>query len=84
MKEGRKSAAQAALAQLAADFSDSALFQQAQVYAAWGDKDRALSTLERAYITGDSGLASLLTDPFFDPIRNEPRFLQLLKSIGFV
>jgi hypothetical protein len=83
-KEGREGDAQNALTTLITEFGDSALFQQAQVYAGWGDKAKTLSTLERAYIAGDSGLSSLLTDPLFDEIRQEARFLQLLKSIGFV
>jgi TolB-like protein/Tfp pilus assembly protein PilF len=83
-KEGRESEAQDALKKLITEYGDSALFQQAQIYAGWGDKERALSTLERGYIVGDSGLASLNTDRLFDDIRSEPRFLQLLKTIGFV
>lgn len=83
-QEGRDAMAQNALATLVTQFGDSALFQQAQIYAGWGDKERAILTLERAYIVGDSGLASLYTDPIFDKINQEFRFLQLLKTIGFV
>jgi TolB-like protein/Tfp pilus assembly protein PilF len=82
-KLGRADRAQVAFDQLIRDFGDSGVYQQAQVFAAWGDKLKALSTLERAYIVGDSGLASLYTDPIFDDVLNEPRFSQLLKTIGF-
>ncbi len=82
-QQGNTSAAQAALTKLVADYGDASLYQQAQVQAAWGDKAAALSTLERAYIVGDGGLSSLLTDPIFDEIRQETRFSQLLKTIGF-
>jgi TolB-like protein len=83
-KTGRDRDAESALAKLIAGYGDSGLFQQAQVYAGWGDRAKALSILEQAYVVGDSGLASIFTDPFFDFVRQEPRFLQLLKSIGFV
>jgi TolB-like protein len=82
-KQGRSNNAKAALATLISEFGDIALYQQAEIHAGWGDKQTALSTLERAYVVGDSGLASLYTDPLFDDIRNEGRFIQLLKSIGF-
>jgi TolB-like protein/Tfp pilus assembly protein PilF len=83
-KQGRAADARQALDKLIGEYGDSGLFQQAQVYACWGDKPTALSTLERAYIVGDSGLSLLFTDPSFDDIRQEDRFLQLLKTIGFV
>jgi TolB-like protein len=82
-KQGQKTDAEAALGKLIEEFGDSALFQQAQVYAVWGQSEKALSTLERGYVVGDSGLASLYTDRFFDGINQEPRFSQLLRSIGF-
>jgi TolB-like protein len=83
-KLGQTGSAEAALAKLIADFGDSGLFQQAQVYAGWGDTPRALETLERAYVAGDTGLSSLYTDPIFASMRQEPRFIQLLMSVGFI
>jgi hypothetical protein len=32
---------------------------------------------------GDSGLIYARNDPLFDALRNEPRFTQVLASIGF-
>jgi TolB-like protein len=83
-KQGRNGPAQASLDKLIADFGDSGLYQQAQIYGSWGEAQKAISTLERAYVVGDSGLTSLFTDPSFDQIRLEARFTQLLKRIGFV
>lgn len=83
-KQGRITLARNLLTRLIREFGDSGLYQQAQVYAGWGDKGQALATLERAYVAGDSGLAALFTDPHFDDFGGEPRFSQLLKSIGFV
>jgi TolB-like protein/Tfp pilus assembly protein PilF len=83
-KQGREANARATLARLISEHGDSGLYQQAQVYAGWGDKLSALTALERAYVVGDSGLAALFTDGYFDDFRDDPRFSQLLKSIGFV
>ena len=37
----------------------------------------------RVAVVGDGGLVYLATDPLLDPIRNEPRFRQLLKQLRF-
>ena len=80
---GRDVAAQAAFAKLVADLGDGALYQQAQVLAQWGRRDGALATLGRAWAVGDSGLVYARTDPMLDPLRTDPRFVQLLKGLGF-
>jgi TolB-like protein/Tfp pilus assembly protein PilF len=78
-----KAAAQAAMTKLVADLDERVLYQQGQVLAQWGDREAALGKLERARIVGDSGLIYARNDPMLDPLRNEPRFTRLLKSIGF-
>ncbi len=51
--------------------------------AQWGDRPAALVALERARAVGDGGLVYLATDPLLDPIRDEPRFRQLLRQLRF-
>ncbi len=80
---GRDVAAQAAFAKLVADLGDGALYQQSQVLAQWGRRDGALAALGRARAVGDSGLVYARTDPMLDPLRTDPRFVQLLKGLGF-
>jgi TolB-like protein len=80
---GNSAAAKAAMATLVSDLGDSALYQQAQVLAQWGDRKAAVAALERAYAAGDSGLLDAHNDSLLDPLRHEPRFLQLLKAMGF-
>ncbi|ANY19370.1 Tetratricopeptide repeat protein [Tsuneonella dongtanensis] len=82
--QGQPEAAQASLDGLIAEHGDNALYQKAQVLAQWGRPDDALQTLEEARRLQDSGLVYLLNDPFMDPIRDRPRFQQMLKQAGFV
>jgi len=80
---GNATAARAAMAKLVADLGDRVLYQQAQILAQWGDRDDSIASLERALEVGDSGLIYARNDPLLDPLRNDPRFAQLLKRIGF-
>jgi TolB-like protein/tetratricopeptide (TPR) repeat protein len=74
-------AARAALAQLVTSLGDSALYQQAQVLAQWNDKEGSLALLKKAQLTGDSGLLLAASDPMLDPVRADPRFLDLLNNL---
>lgn len=75
--------AQAALARLVEENGDNSLYQQAEVYAQWGDRDRAIAALHRARAASDAGLGLLLNDPLLDPIRKDVEFVRLLKDLGF-
>jgi TolB-like protein/Tfp pilus assembly protein PilF len=79
---GNEAAAQAAMTTLQDDLGDSALYQQVQIFAQWGDKEAAFKALNQARAIGDSGLLQARVDPLLDPIRNDPRFEQLLKAQG--
>jgi TolB-like protein/Flp pilus assembly protein TadD len=79
---GNAAAAQGAFASLMRG-GDRVLYQQAQVLAQWGQRDTSIERLQRALRVGDSGLIYSRNDPFLDPLRDEPRFAQLLKSVGF-
>jgi TolB-like protein/class 3 adenylate cyclase/Tfp pilus assembly protein PilF len=80
---GDEPAARAAFDKLIAERGDSALYQQAQVLAKWGDVPAAVAALEKARKIGDSGLLLARTDPMLDSLRRTPEFSRLLLSIGF-
>ncbi len=82
-KLGNKNEAAAALENIRKDVGDSSLYQQAQILAQWGDRAAALAALEKARKIGDSGLVLARNDPQLAPLRNEPRYRALLRSIGF-
>ena len=78
-----EAAAQAAMQQLKSELGDSALYQQAEVEAQWGDSNAALGLLSRAHTLGDSGLIYARTDPLLEPLRGRPDFAALLRQLGF-
>ncbi len=79
---GDASAAQAALSALVADPGSITFYQQAQIFAQWGDTDRAIGALNQSLTAGDSGIVLMKTDPMLDPIRRDPRFEILLSRLG--
>jgi TolB-like protein/Flp pilus assembly protein TadD len=51
-------------------------------YARLGDKDRALALLEEAFEERNTHLHDLNIDPEFDPLRSDPRFIDLVRRVG--
>ncbi len=49
---------------------------------ALGDYDQAFAWLERAYQEQSNILQVLKVDPFFDPVRGDPRFADLVRRVG--
>jgi TolB-like protein len=56
-------------------------FNLAIVYLGMGDRERALDGLEQAYSAHSQLLCWLKMDRIFDPLRKEPRFIELLKKV---
>jgi serine/threonine protein kinase/Flp pilus assembly protein TadD len=56
--------------------------QLAYIQIALGEREAALQQLERAAEERDSDLLWLAVDPRVDPLRQEPRFQSLLKTLG--
>ncbi len=54
----------------------------AQLYARLGDKENALHWLERLISARDVSVVQIKIDPIYDPLRDDPRFWELLKRIG--
>lgn len=55
----------------------------AVVYVGLKDREQAYKWLERAYSEQNTELTFLRVDPRLDPLRDDPRFQELLKKVGF-
>jgi hypothetical protein len=51
-------------------------------YLGLGDKEQAFIWLDKAYQEKSAILQFAKTHPFFDPIRNDPRFADLVRRVG--
>ena len=58
-------------------------FSFAWIYAGLGDRDHAFEWLERAREERFTRLAYLRQEAFWEPLRSDPRFSELLRRIGF-
>jgi serine/threonine-protein kinase len=54
----------------------------AALYFILGENDLGFQWLEKAYEKYDSWIRLLKTDTVFDPVREDPRFLEILKKVG--
>jgi len=58
-------------------------FNRALIALGLGDRAATLDALEQAYAADSQWLGWLGLDKIFDPLRSEPRFVALLKKLGF-
>ncbi len=56
---------------------------RAILYLGLGDLERAMDALDQAYADRHPFICYLHVDPFWDPLRAEPRFRNLVQRIGF-
>ena len=54
----------------------------AAAYLGLGDKDSALTWLERAYAEHSNDLTTLKVNPAYDALRGESRYQRLLERVG--
>jgi serine/threonine protein kinase/tetratricopeptide (TPR) repeat protein len=47
-----------------------------------GDREQAFMWLQKAYQDRSAWLVNLKADPWFDPIRSDPRFVDLVRRVG--
>jgi TolB-like protein/Tfp pilus assembly protein PilF len=55
----------------------------AALYWMLGDRDRAFSFLDQAYVERDWTMRELKVNPMFDPMRADPRFQKLVSKLKF-
>jgi len=58
-------------------------YHEAMIYAGLGDKEKALELLELSLEQRSVWLGYIKVDPFWDNLRSDPRFIELLKKVGF-
>jgi eukaryotic-like serine/threonine-protein kinase len=78
---GRQQASDAALKELIASHGSGAAYQVASVYAYRGEADKALDWLYRGYRQHDSGMPYLKSEGLFKGLRQNPRYVELLKKM---
>jgi tetratricopeptide (TPR) repeat protein len=83
---GRKSDAQQILNQLQERSKHSYVspYHVALIYIALGERDRALTWLEKAYDDHFWMIAFFKVDPRLDPLRSDPRFQNLQRCVGLL
>jgi tetratricopeptide (TPR) repeat protein len=58
-------------------------FLQAAIYAGLGERERAVTLLEKGYELRSNEMVYLKTETFFEPLRSDPRFRKLLRLMNF-
>jgi TolB-like protein/DNA-binding winged helix-turn-helix (wHTH) protein/Flp pilus assembly protein TadD len=58
-------------------------YEMATAHAVLGDKDEAMSLLERGFRDRSACIPDIKTDPRLDALRTDPRFIELLRKLGF-
>ena len=58
-------------------------YWMATVYVGLGEKDKALHWLKRAYHERSAWMAFLKVQPWFDALRPDPRFMDLMRRMNF-
>ncbi len=54
----------------------------ALIYAYLGEKDQVFEQLEKAYQEHEAGLPGIGSHPAYDPLRDDPRFQDLLRRMN--
>jgi hypothetical protein len=78
---GHQAAAEAHLARVHALQGDAGAVSYAEIYAQWHRTDDALQWLETAVRLHDPDLSDIDVDPMLDPIRDTPRFKDIVARL---
>ena len=80
---GRAAESNRELSNLIQAYERDAAYNIAYVVAFRGEVDRAFAWLDKAVEYGDPGLSEIPGWPLFDNIREDPRWLPFLRSVGY-
>ena len=62
---------------------DGLAYEMALIWLGLGEKDKALTGLEKAFKDRHRGMVFLKVEPIFDPLRSDPRYKDLLRRMNF-
>ena len=79
---GRKADSDAAIAALIAKYEKETPFYIATIYAFRGETDKAFEWLDKAVQYGDTSLSEIISEPLFQRIRSDSRWLPFLRKNG--
>jgi hypothetical protein len=51
-------------------------------YLGLGNNEQAFAWLEREYTEHSVGLTAMKVNPLYDPLRSDPRFVDLMRRVG--
>ncbi|HEX2639348.1 MAG TPA: tetratricopeptide repeat protein, partial [Pyrinomonadaceae bacterium] len=80
---GRPDEARSALDELILKYAYDSAFQIAEVYSIFGQTDEAFKWLDTAIAQRDGGMTQLKWSTLMRPLHSDPRWLPLLKKVGF-
>ena len=82
-RAGNRNLAMAKLRAMEQRYGEALNYQYAQIYAQLGMVEQGISALRLALGTRDSGLISIRVDPFIDPLRKDPRLVEIERKLNF-
>jgi hypothetical protein len=80
---GHQAESDQALAELEAKHAIDAPYQIAAVHAVRGNLEGAFAWLERGITEKDAGMAQMRVERVFRPMHGDPRWVQLMRKLGF-
>jgi TolB-like protein/tetratricopeptide (TPR) repeat protein len=80
--QGDRQRAQEHVDQMLTAYGDAASYQYGQIYTQWGEYETALVWLANALEIRDPGIIQSADDPLLYPLRDDPRFQQILRKAG--
>ena len=61
---------------------NSSAYNASTFYVALGERDKAFAELNKSYENREPSMRSLKVDPLLDPLRDDPRFADLMRRMG--
>ena len=83
-RAGRRTEAQRVIDGMILDSRKTSLSQSdvAMGYVGLGDVEKAFEGLDKSFESNDEGILLLKTHPMFSPLRDDPRYKELLKRVN--